>query len=104
MTSPVKIWRNQGKIAGLLGKRGKIVSWTIIRVPPAGFSSHAPYPVVLVKLSDGTCLTAAMVDYTEMDLQVGQQVITVLRRAMESNTDGIIPYGVKVKPILKGDA
>ncbi len=103
MTSPVKIWRNQGKIAGLLGKHGEIVSWTIIRVPPAGFSSHAPYPVVLVRLEDGTRLTAAMVDYTDKDLNIGQSVVTVLRRAMESNTDGIIPYGVKVKPVNRGE-
>lgn len=99
MTSPVKIWRNQQKVASLLGKTGTIVTWTFIRVPPAGFSSFAPYPVALVQFEDGTSLTAQLVDYNQKDLRPGMTVVTVLRRIMESNTDGIIPYGVKIKPV-----
>jgi len=53
MLSPVKIWRNQKKTASLIGKTGKIVSWTVIRVPPADFTDQAPYPVVLVELTEG---------------------------------------------------
>lgn len=100
MLSPVKIWRNQKKIAGLLGKRGTVVSWTFIRVPPEGFSSQAPYPVVLVKLEGGERIMSQMVDYDERDLKTGQKVITVLRRIREPGSDEVIPYGIKVKPLI----
>lgn len=98
MQSPVKIWRNQKSIAKILGKTGKIVSWTVIRVPPAGFSSLAPYPVVLVELTGGERMTAQLVDWEEKYLTIGQRVVTVVRRVTEPNAEGIIPYGIKVKP------
>jgi uncharacterized OB-fold protein len=99
MLSPIKIWRNQKKIARLIGLTGEIISWTFIRVPPADFSSLAPYPVVLVRLENGNNLMAQMVDFTESDLVFGKKIVTVLRRVTEPNTDGIIPYFIKVKPI-----
>ncbi len=63
MQSPVKVWRNQKKVASLLGKSGKIISWTVIRVPPGGFSDQAPYPVVIVALDNGERITAQLVNY-----------------------------------------
>ncbi len=105
MNSPVKIWRNQKSIAKILGKTGKIVSWTVIRVPPAGFSSLAPYPVVLVELTGGMRMTAQLVDlpaqagWEEKYLKIGQRVVTIVRRVTEPNAEGIIPYGIKVKAL-----
>lgn len=97
MVSPVKIWRNQKIIASLLGKFGKVVSWTIIRVPPGNFSSMAPYPVVLIELEGGKRFTCQLVDW-DTEPVYGQKVQLVLRRITESNTDGVIPYGIKAKP------
>lgn len=99
MNSPVKIWRNQKHIANLLGKEGAIVSWTVIRVPPAGFSNLAPYPVTVVDLVGDGRITAQLVDWTESDLAVGRRVRVVVRRISEPTTEGIIPYGIKVKPV-----
>jgi hypothetical protein len=100
MNSPVKIWRNQKHIASLLGKEGIIVSWTLVRVPPTGFSSLAPYPVVVVRLEDGKRITAQLVDWTVGDLVFDRKVKIVVRRVSDPPTEGIIPYGVKVKPCL----
>lgn len=103
MQSPVKLWRNQKKIASLVGKTGKIVSWTVVRVPPAGFSDQAPYPVVVVELEGGTRITAQLVDPTTASGQVGKEdligkrVITMIRRVVLPNSEGVIPYGIKVK-------
>lgn len=83
----------------MIGKRGRIVSWTIIRVPPADFGYQAPYPVVLVELEDGERVTAQLVDYAPRELAVGQRVVTVLRRTIQAESDAVIPYGIKVKPI-----
>lgn len=99
MQSPVKIWRNQKKIQSLIGKEGKIISWTTVRVPPGGFSDQAPYPVVIVKLENNSMITAQLVDYDEKHLVFGQEVTTVIRRVIQPNTEGIIPYGIKVKPL-----
>ena len=99
MQSPVKLWRNQKRIRSLLGKEGVIVTWTIIYVPPGGFSSYAPYPLAVVALTNGERIIAQMVDYAKEELHTGQKVRTILRRVMEPSTDGIIPYGIKVKPI-----
>jgi uncharacterized OB-fold protein len=99
MISPVKIWRNQKKIRALLGKKGKIVSWTRIHVPPAGFISQAPYVVAVVQIDRGNSCIAQLVDWDESHLKVGQSVITILRRTREPGTEGVIPYGIKVKPV-----
>lgn len=108
MLSPVKIWRNQKKIAGLVGKTGRIISWTIVRVPPNGFADQAPYPVVLVELDSGGRIMAQMVDSStssgqvgsvDYGLKVGQKVITVIRRVTQPSLEGVIPYGIKVKPM-----
>ncbi len=76
-----------------------VVSWTIVRVPPADFGYQAPYPVVIVALDGGESICAQMVDYEEHNLIVGQKVVTVVRRTLQSQIDGIIPYGIKVKPL-----
>lgn len=99
MTSPVKIWRNQKKLSILIGKKGKVVSWTYIRIPPAGFESQAPYPVALIKLENGKMIIAQMVDYREKDLKFGQKVIAIIRRTMQTESGDVIPYGVKVRPL-----
>lgn len=83
----------------MLGREGVVVSWTIIRVPPAGFSTLAPYPVVIVDLVGDGRITAQLVDWTENDLVVGRRVRVVVRRISEPTTEGIIPYGIKVKPV-----
>ena len=99
MNSPVKIWRNQKHIANRLGREGIIVSWTVVRVPPSGFSNLAPYPVVIVDLVGDGRITAQLVDWIESDLIVGRKVRVVVRRICEPTTEGIIPYGIKVKPL-----
>lgn len=99
MQSPVKIWRNQKKIQSLIGKEGEIISWTIIRVPPGGFTDQAPYPVVLVSLDSRKQIAAQLVDYEKEDLGFGRRVVVIIRRVTHPDPDGIIPYGVKVKPL-----
>lgn len=99
MLSPVKIWRNQKKVQKLLGLVGEIISFTKIHVPPAGFESQAPFVVVLVKLQTGKCYTAQLADWNEKQLMIGQKVKAVLRRTREAGEEGVIPYGVKFKPL-----
>ena len=99
MISPVKIWRNQKKIRQLLDISGNIVSFTRIHVPPSGFEAQAPYVVAVVRLQSGINYISQLVDYEEKHLKIGQKVTTILRRTREVDTEGVIPYGVKFKPV-----
>jgi uncharacterized protein len=97
--SPVKIWRNQKKVRILLGIKGEILTWTKVFAPPVGFSSQAPYVVVIAKLDNGINYTAQLVDYEESHLRFGQKVVAILRRTKDPGEEGIIPYGIKFKPV-----
>lgn len=99
MISPVKIWRSQKKTQKLLGIAGEIISFTRVYTPPAGFESQAPYIVVVAKLDNGGKLTAQLVDWHEENLKIGQKVETILRRTKNAGNEGVIPYGVKFKPL-----
>lgn len=100
MQSPVKVWRNQKKVADLVGKTGTILAWTIVRVPPGDFTDQAPYPVIVAVLESGKRVTCQLVDYDESHLAFGQKVITIIRRVTHPDPDGVIPYGIKAKPVL----
>lgn len=96
--SPVKIWRTQKKIAKHLGKEGIVESYTIVNVPPLGFENQAPYPIVLVAIGKEK-LIGQLVDYEATDVRIGRKVEVVLRRVKEPSREGIIPYGIKFKPV-----
>lgn len=99
MISPVKIWRNQVKVRKLLNLKGKILTWTKIFVPPSGFENQAPYIVAVVKLASGDKKIAQLVDFEEKHLKIGQKVKTILRKTRDPGTEGIIPYGIKFRPV-----
>jgi len=99
MISPVKIWRRQKEIREILGKKGKILTWTKIHVAAADFKSQVPYPVVLVEFSDGKKALGQLVDSESQDLKMGKKVVAILRRIREVDEEGVIPYGIKFKPI-----
>lgn len=97
--SPVKLWRRQKKTSSLIHKKGKILLWTLIRVPAKNFLNEAPYPVVIVKLENGKRMVGQLVDYENKHLEIGQQIVVVLRRAQIEDKVGIIPYVLKFKPL-----
>ena len=98
-TSPVKLWRRQKNVTSLIGKRGKILLWTLIRVPGKSFTDQAPYPVVIIKMKDGENMIGQLVVWQERDLKSGREVISVLRRLKTEDKEDIIHYNIKFKPI-----
>lgn len=101
MISPVKVWRRQKYTKELLGKSGQILSFTTIVVTGPQFKKYAPYPVVLVKLENGTKTYGQLVDYDKGHLKIGQRVYSVLRKVRQPTTDGVIAYGIKFIPSKK---
>jgi uncharacterized OB-fold protein len=99
MISPVKTWRRQKFVRTILGKKGKIITWTKIVVAGSFHKQFAPFPVVLVELEDGNRLYGQLVDYSEKDLKIGKKVYSILRKVRKPTEDGVIAYGVKFRPL-----
>lgn len=99
MTSPVKLWRRQKNTAALIGKKGEILQWTMIRVPAKSFMDQAPYPVVIVKMQNGENMIGQLVDWQKKDLKVGKEVVSVLRRLRTELKEDVIYYNIKFKPL-----
>lgn len=99
ITSPVKLWRRQKDTATLIGKKGKILNWTIIRVPAKSFADQSPYPVVIVKMQNGENMIGQLVDWQQQDLIIGKEVISVLRRLRTGEKEDVIYYHIKFKPL-----
>ncbi len=98
-TSPVKLWRRHKNSAFLIGKKGKILQWTTIRIPAKSFSDQAPYPVVIVKMQSGENMIGQLVDWQEKDLMTGREVVSVLRRLRTEEKEDVIYYHIKFKPL-----
>lgn len=99
MISSVKIWRRQKKIRELLGRKGKIISWTKIYVAGTDFKKSAPYYIALVELEDKKKIIAQIVDPQKEVDYFNKKVEIVLRRIREVKDEDVIPYGIKVKII-----
>ncbi|MBI2613722.1 MAG: OB-fold domain-containing protein [Candidatus Levybacteria bacterium] len=99
VTSPVKLWRRQKNTSALIGKKGKILQWTLIRVPAKSFMDQAPYPVIIVKMQNGEHTIGQLVDWQEKDLVIGKEVVSVLRRLRTEEKEDVIYYNIKFKPL-----
>jgi hypothetical protein len=82
----------------ILADAGKIVTYTIIRVPPHPFSDQAPYAVGIVELDDSVRLTGQIVDCAFEELKIGQRVKIEFRKIYEEGEAGVIYYGYKFVP------
>ncbi len=82
----------------ILADSGKVVSFTIIRVPPQPFSDQAPYAVGIVDLDDGVRLTGQIVDCAFEELKIGMRVKIEFRKVYEEGEAGVIYYGYKFVP------
>ena len=78
-----------------LSRAGKILTWTVIHVPPANFDLEAPYVIAIVELEDGVRLTCQVVDCDPEELAVEAPVEMVFRRIQEDSRADIIQYGYK---------
>ena len=82
-----------------LPRRGKLLSWTIIRYPAKEFEKFSPYVVGLIELEDGVRLIAQITDVKEDELKFGMELRATVRRAFEEGEDGIVRYTYKFVPI-----
>jgi uncharacterized OB-fold protein len=81
-----------------LANSGKLLTYTIIRVPPHQFEDQSPYAVGIAELDDGVKLTAQVVDCDFEKLKVGMPVRIEFRKIYEEGEAGVIYYGYKFVP------
>jgi len=81
-----------------LAEAGRLLTYTIIRVPPQPFEDQAPYAAGIAELDDGVRLTAQVVDCDFSGLAVGMRVRLEFRKLSEEGAAGVIYYGYKFVP------
>ena len=72
-----------------LSPRGTLYSYTVVRVPSAGWPGPVPYVLGQIELREGPHVLAEVVDCLEPDLRIGMDMELVLRnvRPDESEAD-----------------
>jgi uncharacterized OB-fold protein len=81
-----------------LAGSGALLTYTVIRVAPAGFEDQTPYAVGIAEMDDGTRLTAQVVDCDFAALKAGLRVKIEFRKMHEDGEAGVIHYGYKFVP------
>ncbi len=81
-----------------LAEAGKVLTYTIIRVPPHQFVDQAPYAVGIVELDDGVRIMGQIVDCDFEDIKVGLKVRVEFRKLYDVGESGILCYGYKFVP------
>jgi uncharacterized OB-fold protein len=54
--------------------KGEVYSYTVMHDAPAGFDTTTPYAVALVKLEEGSVVTAQLTDLGEEQPRIGMRV------------------------------
>ena len=81
-----------------LSGRGRLMTFTIIRVAPDGYGDQVPYAVGLVELDEGVRLMGQVVDCDPEALKIGDTLKTQFRRMREEGKTGMIMYSYKFVP------
>ncbi len=81
-----------------LRPEGKVVTFTVIHVPPAAFRNEAPYVLAVVELEQGARLTCQIADVEPDKVTTGMPVRLEFRRIQEDGEAGVIAYGHKAVP------
>jgi len=89
--------QKQGAVA--LSGTGEIYSYTVIQDAPIDYQVQVPYMLALVKLDEGSIITAQLTDVDD-PVHIGDRVEMVTRKLMSEGEDGAIVYGYKFRKLL----
>jgi len=84
-----------------LGREGKVLTYTIIRVAPSQFVDQAPYPIAIVELNDGVKVLMQIADCDPETIEIGMPVRMEFRKVSTEGDAGIINYGYKAVPVKR---
>ncbi len=78
-----------------LSRRGKIVSFTVVRFPPLEFKGQEPYAIAMVQLEDGCLVVGPVTDCKPEDVKDGAEVEVVHK--FIRGEEGILHYAYKFR-------
>lgn len=81
-----------------LSRRGKVITSTVIHVPPADLLMEAPYVMALVETPEGVRFMTQVVDCEPEAIHPGTEVTLEFRRVRKEGHGGILAYGHKAVP------
>jgi uncharacterized OB-fold protein len=81
-----------------LSGKGKLNTFTIIRVAPEGFGDQVPYAIGIVELEEGIKVMGQITDCNPEELDNGAKLVTQFRKIREEGKTGIIMYAYKFVP------
>jgi uncharacterized OB-fold protein len=83
-----------------LSRQGKVITSTVIHVPPGDFLMEAPYGVAVVETPEGARLMAQVADCDPSEVKPGMDVALEFRLIRkEGHGEGILCYGHKAVPV-----
>ena len=82
-----------------LADKGKVRTFTVIRVAPSEFCDEAPYAVGIVELDGGVPIQCQIVDCSPEELKIGMPVRIEFRKVKQEGEAGILCYGYKAVPV-----
>ena len=81
---------------------GKVVTCTVIHVPPDEFLNEAPYAMAVVETPEGARFMTQVVDCDPASIEPGSEVALEFRLIRKEGQSGILCYGHKGVPVPKG--
>ncbi len=90
--------RDKGLERVVLSRTGKVVTSTVIHVPPTDFDTQAPYAVAIVETPEGARLMTQIADCDPAKVGPGMNVSLEFRRIRREGHGGILCYGYKGTP------
>jgi uncharacterized OB-fold protein len=82
-----------------LSRAGKVITSTVIHVPPADFLMEAPYAMAIVETPEGARFMTQVVDCEPASVLPGMEVALEFRLIRKEGKSGILCYGHKGVPI-----
>jgi len=80
---------------------GEVYSYATVFEAPEGYQEFVPYPIAMVKLDDGSLITAQITDADPDAIEIGMPVEMVTRKLRSTVEDrGMLVYGYKFRPLL----
>ncbi len=85
----------------VLPRTGKVVTFTVVRVPPAGFTEQTPLPIAVVELDNGVRVMVQIADVgTRPHCGSGCRCGSSSGASSWDGEAGVIFYGHKAVPAL----
>ncbi|NCN87757.1 MAG: hypothetical protein GW941_02585 [Candidatus Pacebacteria bacterium] len=95
---PAQYWRNKQKIKDYIGKTGQVIASTTIRTSSPGLTHITPYSYVIVDFSGEK---KELMGVGNELLEIGDEVVCVMRKMELGAPQELIDYGLKVKKIME---